>query len=126
MRSHLEATVPAQQEFVQVLRTVVGSASSLLDATVEIIQDLRLVVDEACGQLLALGGQPSSFSMRLNFDSDRVEVVLTTDGSPNGRSEVPANPLADRILTALTDEYRLERSPHPKVVMLKSLRSAKE
>lgn len=122
MHSHLETTVPAEQEYVQVLRTVVGSASSLLDATVEVIQDLRLVVDEACGRLLALGGRPSTFNMRLNLGSDRVEVLLATDGSATDWAKVPENPIADRILSALTDEYRLEQSPKPTVFMSKSLR----
>lgn len=122
MHSHLETTVPAEQEYVQVLRTVVGSASSLLDATVETIQDLRLVVDEACGRLLALGGRSNTLSMRLNLSSDRIEVLLATDGSTTDWAKVPENPLADRILSALTDEYRLEQSPRPTVFMSKSLR----
>ncbi|MEX2586594.1 MAG: ATP-binding protein [Actinomycetota bacterium] len=126
MRSHLETTVPAKQEYVQVLRTVVGSASSLLDATVETIQDLRLVVDEACGQLLAIGGEPSTFSMRLNLGSDRVEVVIATDGSATDWSQAPENPLADRILSALTDEYSFKRSPSPTVVLSKLLRTMEE
>lgn len=122
MRSYLEATVPAKQEYVQVLRTVVGSASSLLDATVETIQDLRLVVDEACGRLLALAGSPSTLSMRLNLDSDRLEVLLATDAPAADWSQMSVNPLADRILAALTDDYRLENAPSPTVVMSKSLK----
>lgn len=122
MGSHLIATVPAQKEYVHVLRAVVGSASSLLDATVETIQDLRLIVDEACGRLLALRGEPGLLSMRIDFDPDRMNITITVDGTGSDWSEIGPSPLADRILAALTDGYRLEQAPAPAVVMTKLLR----
>lgn len=121
MRSNLTATVPAQVEYVQVLRTVIGSASSLLEARLETIQDLRLIVDEACGQLIGLGGNPSSLSMRLEFDTERIDIVITSDAVVDRVVQGPGSVLADRILEALTDEYRLEQAPTPTVFMSKHL-----
>lgn len=122
MGSHLTATVPAQREYVHVLRAVVGSASSLLDATVETIQDLRLIVDEACGRLLALRGEPGLLSMRIDFDPDGMNITIAVDGTGSNWTEAGSNPLADRILAALTDGYHLEQAPAPAIVMTKSLR----
>lgn len=125
MNSHLTAVIPASREFVQTLRAVVGSASVLLDATVETIQDLQLVVDEACGLLLDLGNRPTQLQMRVEMDQARIHIEISSDAPPADWSEAVANPLAERILSALTDRYDLKSSPKSAVVMVKTLTESK-
>jgi serine/threonine-protein kinase RsbW len=100
-------TVPARAEFLHIVRTVVGSVAARHDLTIDAIEDLRIAVDEACAQLLAVRG--ATIAVRISPVADGVETLCTTD------AEVSAWPpdgtrhsLATQVLQGLADSVTWE------------------
>ncbi|MDQ4004676.1 MAG: ATP-binding protein [Actinomycetota bacterium] len=102
-------TVPARPDFVRLLRTVVSSVGARLDLTYDRIDDLRIAVDEACAQLLAISS--GTITMRVTPDGDRIKVFVCSDASVGADGWPPPNvedSLAWRILAGLADDVRFE------------------
>lgn len=102
-------TVPARAEFLHVVRTVVGSVAARHDLTIDAIEDLRIAVDEACAQLLAVRG--SHVTVAISGTAEGVETVCSTDADvavwpPEGVQ----HSLATQVLQGLTDSVAWERS----------------
>jgi serine/threonine-protein kinase RsbW len=100
-------TVPARAEFLHVVRTVVGSVAARNDLTIDAIEDLRIAVDEACAQLLAVRG--SSITVEIAPSGEGVETLCTTDADvavwpPDGIRQS----LATQVLQGLTDSVTWE------------------
>jgi serine/threonine-protein kinase RsbW len=111
MPPDVTVTVPARPDFVRLLRTVVSTVGARLDLTYDRIDDLRIAVDEACAQLLAISG--GTMTMRVTPDDARVVVTVTSDAPLGNGSWPPADveeSLAWRILDGLADEVRFELS----------------
>ena len=82
-----------------------------MDLTYDRIDDLRIAVDEACAQLLAIPS--SSMTMRVTPEGNRINVLVCSDASVGADGWPPANvedSLAWRILAGLADEVRFELS----------------
>ncbi|MDP9242605.1 MAG: ATP-binding protein [Actinomycetota bacterium] len=113
-------TVPARAEFMQLLRSAVGSIAARLDFTYETIDDLRIAVDEACARILSVPGEPTSLTLRITPMQDRIEVLASTDGkAEDWPPEDFEESLTAKILDALVDEVSFERvgrSPAVRVV----------
>jgi serine/threonine-protein kinase RsbW len=112
--------VPARAEFVQLLRSAVGSLAARLDFTYEAIDDLRIAVDEACARILSVPGEPHELRLRITPADSRIEVLASTDAEAD---EWPPEDLKEsltaKILAALTDEVQFERvgrSPAVRIV----------
>ncbi len=107
MQADISVTLPAKSEFIHVIRSVVATIAARLDFSVDDINDLRLVVDEACGQLLGLRGGATVLTLKLIPGPGFLELLVSTDGSyswpPHGQ-----NALAWEILSALSDESGFE------------------
>jgi serine/threonine-protein kinase RsbW len=104
-------TVPARPDFVRLLRTVVSSVGARLDLTYDRIDDLRIAVDEACAQLLAIPS--NTMTMRVTPDGNRIKVLVCSDATVGADGWPPSNvedSLAWRILAGLADEVRFELS----------------
>ena len=104
-------TVPARPDFVRLLRTVVSSVGARLDLTYDRIDDLRIAVDEACAQLLAIPS--ATMTMRVTPDGNRIKVLVCSDAEVGADGWPPANvedSLAWRILAGLADDVRFELS----------------
>ena len=99
-------SVPARADLVHLLRTVTGSVSARMALSLDDIDDLRLAVDEACAELLALPGDPHTMRLDLRPLPGRIEVVLGVD-APWPR-ELPVESLGWQILGALADHVRFE------------------
>jgi serine/threonine-protein kinase RsbW len=102
-------TVPARAEFLHVVRTVVGSVAARHDLTIDAIEDLRIAVDEACAQLLAVRG--GHVTVAISGTAEGVETVCSTDADvavwpPEGVQ----HSLATQVLQGLTDSVAWERS----------------
>jgi serine/threonine-protein kinase RsbW len=108
VQGDISVTLPARSEFIHVVRSVVATIAARLDFSVDDINDLRLVVDEACGQLLGLAGGARVLKLKLVPAPDFLELLVSTDGSyswpPMGQ-----NALAWEILSALSDESGFEQ-----------------
>jgi serine/threonine-protein kinase RsbW len=102
-------TVPARAEFLHVVRTVVGSVAARHDLTIDAIEDLRIAVDEACAQLLAVRG--GHVTVAISGTAEGVETVCSTDADvavwpPQGVQ----HSLATQVLQGLTDSVAWELS----------------
>lgn len=108
----VNVTMPAAPEYLHVLRSVIGSIGALANAPIDVIEDLRLSVDEACSQLLASGLQSTLLRLEVARGDDVVEVVASVDAvseawPPAGGEDT----LAWQILRALADSPRFEQTP---------------
>ncbi|MDQ4148779.1 MAG: anti-sigma factor [Actinomycetota bacterium] len=107
MQRTITVTLPAKGDFVHILRSVVASIAARLDFSVDAIDDLRLLVDEACGQLLSIPGA-EVLTLRLDPSPDSLEMLLSSNGvyswPPAGQ-----NALSWEILSALSDTSTFEQ-----------------
>jgi len=90
---------------MHLLRLVIAGVAARQNFSVDVIDDLRLAVDETGSYLLSLGAKPNHLNMRLNSDSDAVVALLWIDAK---QAQWPPRPqdqgLWWQILIALTDE----------------------
>jgi serine/threonine-protein kinase RsbW len=111
MPSDVSVTVPAKPDYVRLLRAVVSTVGARLDLTYDRIDDLRIAVDEACAQLLAIS--EGSMTMRVTPEDARVIVTVSSDTPPGNGAWPPPDvqeSLAWRILDGLADDVRFELS----------------
>ncbi len=102
-------TVPARAEFLHVVRTVVGSVAARYDLTIDAIEDLRIAIDEACAQLLAVRG--TTVTVEIAPRGDGVETVCTTDADvATWPPEGIEHSLATQVLQGLADSVAWERT----------------
>ena len=119
--------VPAQPDFVHVVRSVVATVAARAEMTFDEIDDLRLAVDEACAQLLALPAPATTLTLQLSpADGGGLVVVVTIDGEvrtwpPEGAERT----LTWQVLAALADEARFEQvDGHPALRLTKNRQPA--
>ncbi len=110
--SSVIATVPARPDFVHVLRTVVAAVAARLDFPYDALDDLRMVVDEACSALLGIRSPAGTLTLELTPGPDQLEVLVCTDAEDSSwpRPDVERT-LAWKVLDALTDEAVFETVP---------------
>ena len=99
-------TTPARPEYVRVLRAVARAVAARLDFTYDRIEDLHLVVDEACAAVLGHADGATRLTMRLEPLDDRVVVFVSSDSDAGARPWPPPNvedSLAWQVLAALAD-----------------------
>jgi serine/threonine-protein kinase RsbW len=110
--SSVIATVPARPDFVHVLRTVVAAVAARLDFPYDALDDLRMVVDEACSALLGIRSPARTLTLKLTPGTDHLEVLVCTDAEESSwpRPDVERT-LAWKVLDALTDEAIFETVP---------------
>ncbi|MEX0755455.1 MAG: hypothetical protein WD739_06240 [Actinomycetota bacterium] len=97
-------TVPATAEHVHLLRTVAGSVAARAGRTIDAIDDLRLAVDEAAGQVLG-AGPARTLTMSIASEGDGLIVELASDATPAAWPPPgPASVLALDILSALAGD----------------------
>ena len=81
--SSITASVPAGSAHIHILRTVVCGVAGRLGFTIDDIDDLRLIVDEAAAQLLTVRPAGPRLELRLEPGPGGLEIVLvheTMDG----------------------------------------------
>ncbi len=106
--SDVNVRVPARPEFVHIFRSVIASVAARADFTYDEIDDLRLAVDEACAQLLAVGGVAQTLSLVVRaLGGGGLEVVASIDVEnaawpPAGAERT----ITWQVLTSLADEAR--------------------
>ncbi|HEV3475392.1 MAG TPA: ATP-binding protein [Actinomycetota bacterium] len=111
MSADVTVTVPAAPEFVRVVRFVAASVGAAMDLTYDRIEDLRLAVDEACDQLLALPGDDAMLTVRVTPTGTGVRVFACTDAPASPGTWPPTGfqeGLAWRVLTGLADDVAFE------------------
>lgn len=122
MTGDIKVSLPAQPEFLHILRSVVASAAATQDFTIDAIDDLRLVVDEACGQVLELSPDSTVLTLNIGFENGSMELTVSGDGSTPAVPEKLPDSMAWTILSALSDNVSLQDGVRPSVKFTKSNR----
>jgi serine/threonine-protein kinase RsbW len=106
----ISVAVPARPRFVQILRAVISAVGAREDLGWDAIEDLKIGVDEASAQLLALSPDSGTLTLRVEATGAALEVVVSIDAGavpwpPDGHERS----LTWAVLTGLMDEARWER-----------------
>jgi serine/threonine-protein kinase RsbW len=75
----VSAEVPANPDFVQVLRNIAAGVAARLDMPIDQIEEIRLAVTEAASLLLD-EVDAASLRMSIGRDTDAMDVTLSADG----------------------------------------------
>jgi serine/threonine-protein kinase RsbW len=115
-------TVPAQADYVYILRSVIAGVAAKLNFTVDAIEDLRLAVDEASAYLLGRHAGVTTLSLSIKTGESDLEIVASVDGDPNAPIAGMHDSVVWHLLGALTDEARLDESDgRPSIRFTKSI-----
>ena len=81
--------VPAQGEFLTLIRTTTAAVAARMDLTIDEIEDLRIAVDEAAALLLPTATEDARVRVTFTVGPDELVISLATptaDGEPFDRS----------------------------------------
>jgi len=123
----VQLAVPADPAYVSVLRAVTAALAARRDFTLDEIDDLRLIVDEASSLLLlhARSGARLTATFDGPPDALHVDVALSLAGAP-GRIQLDEASFAWTVLLALADTVTTELRGQEFVVSLTRRRAARE
>ncbi|HEX2031472.1 MAG TPA: ATP-binding protein [Actinomycetota bacterium] len=125
MSAEITVTVPARPEFAHVLRAVVASVAARMDLGYDVIEELRILVDEASAQLLAIREPATALRLRVIPSETAVELTVSTDAHvgrwPPERAE---RGLGWQVVAGLADEAVFDQWDGRAAVRLRKLASA--
>jgi serine/threonine-protein kinase RsbW len=113
MSSDVRLTLPARPEYVAVIRHVLGAFADSLQLPLEMIEDMRLAVTEACTNVVrhAYEGAAGPIDVVIRPHSDRLELIVSDRGRGLGPSADIAGPgLGLPIITALADTVDIQHT----------------
>jgi serine/threonine-protein kinase RsbW len=100
----ITVTAPAAADSVAILRTVAANVAARTEAPIDVVDDLRLAVGEACNRLLAAAPAAAILRMEIVATAGMVEARLTTayeeDETPE---DDPSSDLSWAIIRGLTE-----------------------
>jgi serine/threonine-protein kinase RsbW len=97
--------VPADATYVAVLRTTTAVLAARLDFSIDEIEDLRIVVDEAASLLIAKAAPASTLECRLSADGQTLGLTLSCRTAPGAAPD--RSGFAWTVLQALSDQVEL-------------------
>ncbi len=98
----IRLTLPATGTHLPLARAITADLAARLDFDLDEVSDLRMAVDEACAELVALAAAPTRLTCVFRVQPDALWITasaLTRDGEPPARDT-----FGWRVLTALVDE----------------------
>jgi serine/threonine-protein kinase RsbW len=101
---HVVLTVPAQPEFLRVVRMTASGLGSRLGFNIDEVDDLRLALDELC---FALIGKGTDGTLKLTYALEEHALIITGEVAKETSVASDLNDLSRQILTALVDEHEL-------------------
>lgn len=108
LASHQEIllTVPAQPEFLRVVRVTASGLASRLGFSIDEVDDLRLALDELCFALIGKGENDGE--LYLNYTIEEKSLVISGK-TPRVTALEPlvVGELSRQILMALVDDHKL-------------------
>jgi serine/threonine-protein kinase RsbW len=109
-------TLPARPENVAVIRHVLGAFAEALRLPVDIVEDMRLAVTEACTNVVrhAYDGEsePGPLEIVIRPDGDVLQVIVSDRGRGIAPSPDTGGPgLGLPLIAALADSFAIEHAP---------------
>jgi serine/threonine-protein kinase RsbW len=104
-RGAVTIEVPAQAEYVAVLRAAAGVIASRLDFTLDDIDDLRILIDEAASVLLTSGAEGT---LHCQIDAAEETIRFRLRAAAAGEEVMVEGGFAWSILQALAHEVTSE------------------
>ena len=98
-------TLPAAVEHVQLARLVAAGLADRLGWDVDMIEDLRIGVDELCVAVIEAGNTDTDLRLEYRAEGDEVRIQGTC-GLADGRSPALTE-LSRQIVAAVTNEWDL-------------------
>ena len=107
MSEHVELDLPLSARYATTVRAVAASMAATLGMSLDDIDDLRLGVNEAISVLTDVDVDVDA-RLHVRFVVAEGAITVTADrrGVSAGRAEI--DPLAERILGAVVDEFSLD------------------
>lgn len=121
IHDEIKVALPARTEFIHILRAVTASVAAGADFSVESIDDLRLVIDEACGQVLRMSADARVLTVDIKTLPGLVELQVSTDGQTSKPMENLRDSMAWVILSALSDSLQIENGKGPGIRVTKRI-----
>ena len=100
----IELTIPGSAEYLRLARLAVADAGSRVGFSFEEIDDLRIAVDELC---YAIANGESEVRLNLKYQVGETRLVVEGHCDRDSAAAPVLSDLAEAILTAVVDEYRL-------------------
>ena len=103
----IELAVPANPDYVGLIRSAAAHIAAHADLTLEAIDDLRLAVDEAFAVLIAHQPETGRVTVTFHIHDDSLKIEMT---GPAGSPDPDRNSFAWTVLTALVHEVATQTS----------------
>ena len=111
----IELAVPANPDYVGLIRSAAAHIAAHADLTLEAIDDLRLAVDEAFAVLIAHQPETGRVAVTFHVHDDSLKIEMT---GPAGSPDPDRNSFAWTVLTALVHEVATHTSSDGLVTLL--------
>lgn len=99
----LVMSLPADTAYVSVARAAAAGLASMLDWTLDELDDLRIAVDEASTMLLRVG---PAHGLHLEYRREGDHGLTVSLAAKTGGATVPADSFGWTVLRAVSDEAR--------------------
>jgi anti-sigma regulatory factor (Ser/Thr protein kinase) len=113
--SDVRLTLPARPENVAVVRHVLGAFAEALHLPLDVVEDMRLAVTEACTNVVRHaydGTESGQLDVVIRPEGEVLEVLVTDDGRGIGPSPDTAGPgLGLPLIAALADSLEIQHAP---------------
>ena len=103
----IDLAVPANPDYVGLIRSTAAHIAAHADLTIDSIDDLRLAIDEAFAVLIAHKPDGGAVTIRFTIHADRLAIELT---GPAGSPPPDKSSFAWTVLSALVHEVSAETS----------------
>lgn len=101
--------VAAEASELPPLRLVAADMAARADFDLDTVEDLRLAVDEAAAELVAVAAADAILTCTLSLDAVQMEVTASVPTKPGAR--VRRDSFGWRVLTTLVDEVEVTGEP---------------
>jgi serine/threonine-protein kinase RsbW len=113
--SDVRLTLPARPENVAVIRHVLGAFAESLQLPLELVEDMRIAVTEACTNVIRHAyrdGESGPIDVVIRPHDDRLELIVSDRGQGIGPSPDGAGPgLGLPLIAALADTLEIHHVP---------------
>lgn len=96
--------VPAQPEYVSMIRTFAAGLAARLDFTMDDIEDLRMAVSEGCATVLVEADPDSDLEASFAFDARPGRITVTLTVATSTVPEPAYDSFAWQVLTTLAQD----------------------